>query len=256
MTPKRKTPDEARIRKAAAVKNLGKVRLIHKHPLAIRWFHWVNFPILFVMIWSGLLIYWANDVYRIGIGSRTLFEFFPASFYKALGVPQRLAEGMALHFAFMWVFALNGIAYVGYLLFSGQWRCLLPKRESWREAGQVLLHDLHLRKEAPPQVKYNAAQRFAYSAVIMMGAGSLATGVAIYKPVQAGWLTPLFGGYELARFWHFWLAIGFCGFFFIHILQVLRAGYNAFRAMVTGWEIAPADSVATPAPPEDQTPDL
>src|ERR1051326_664357 len=32
-------------------------RLEKKHPLAIRWFHWINFPILFVMIWSGLLIY-------------------------------------------------------------------------------------------------------------------------------------------------------------------------------------------------------
>ena len=37
-----------------------------KHPLAIRWFHWVNFPVLFIMIWSGLLIYRANDVHRIG----------------------------------------------------------------------------------------------------------------------------------------------------------------------------------------------
>jgi hypothetical protein len=35
--------------------------LQQKHPLAIRWFHWVNFPLLFLMIWSGLMIYWAND---------------------------------------------------------------------------------------------------------------------------------------------------------------------------------------------------
>ena len=58
-----------------------------KHPLAIRWFHWVNFPVLFLMIWSGLLIYWSNDVYRIGLGSYTLFSFFPQQFYEALGVP-------------------------------------------------------------------------------------------------------------------------------------------------------------------------
>ena len=42
--------------------------LEEKHPLAIRWLHWVSFPFLFLMIWSGLLIYWANDVYRIGWG--------------------------------------------------------------------------------------------------------------------------------------------------------------------------------------------
>ena len=42
-----------------------KKKIIHKHPLAIRWFHWFNFPILALMIWSGILIYWANDVYKI-----------------------------------------------------------------------------------------------------------------------------------------------------------------------------------------------
>ena len=45
--------------------------LEEKHPLAIRWLHWVSFPFLFLMIWSGLLIYWANDVYRIGWGETT-----------------------------------------------------------------------------------------------------------------------------------------------------------------------------------------
>jgi hypothetical protein len=52
-------------------------RLEKKHPLAIRWFHWINFPALAVMIWSGALIYWANDVYRVGFGGVTLFKFFP-----------------------------------------------------------------------------------------------------------------------------------------------------------------------------------
>ena len=47
-------------------------RLEKKHPLAIRWFHWINFPVLSLMIWSGLLIYWANDVYRVGWGDTTL----------------------------------------------------------------------------------------------------------------------------------------------------------------------------------------
>jgi len=55
-------------------------RLERKHPAAIRWFHWINFPLLAIMIWSGLLIYWANDVYRIGLGSFTLFQFFPDAF--------------------------------------------------------------------------------------------------------------------------------------------------------------------------------
>ena len=75
---------------------------------AIRWLHWINFPLLTIMIWSGLLIYWANDVYRIGIGGFTAFHFFPDAVYSTLKVNNRLAEGMAWHFVFMWLFAING----------------------------------------------------------------------------------------------------------------------------------------------------
>ena len=58
----------------------------------------------------------------------------------------RLAEGMAWHFACMWLFAVNGVCYVLYTLFSGEWRFLVPGRASFREAWQVLLHDLHLSR--------------------------------------------------------------------------------------------------------------
>src|ERR1041385_8167312 len=80
-----------------------------KHPLAIRWFHWINFPILAIMIWSGILIYWANDVYRVGLGNVTAFHFFPDSFYDRFHIGYRLAEGLSWHFTFMWLFAINGV---------------------------------------------------------------------------------------------------------------------------------------------------
>lgn len=231
-----------------------------KHPLAIRWFHWINFPVLFIMIWSGLLIYWANDVYRIGWGRQTLWKFFPANFYHpgmAEGaakdtawyhLDQRLAEGMAWHFTLAWIFAINGLLYVLYLAFSGEWRDLLPRRNTIKEAIQVVLHDLKLRKQPLPRAKFNGAQRIAYSSVVVMGFGSLLTGLAIYKPVQLAWISSPLGrlgeagganatGYEVARFLHFWLTIGFVLFFLVHVAQVARAGWNNFRAMITGYEI-------------------
>jgi thiosulfate reductase cytochrome b subunit len=55
------------------------------------------------------------------------------------------------------------------------------------------------------------------------------------------WLTTLLGGYEMARWLHFWLTMGFCGFFVIHVVQVVLAGWNNFRSMVSGYEIAPAE---------------
>jgi len=212
-------------------------KVIKKHPLAIRWFHWINFPVLAIMIWSGMLIYWANDIYRLGWGNKTVLKFFPDSFYKALHIPFRLAEGMSLHFVFMWFFAINGFIYVLYLIFSGEWRFIFPNKKSLKESFLVVLHDLHIRRSAPPQKKYNAAQRIAYTGIIIMGIGSVLTGLSIYKPVQFHTLCSLLGGYEWARAEHFILTILFVLFFVVHVIQVILAGWNNFRSMVTGLDV-------------------
>lgn len=203
----------------------------------MRWTHWVNFPILTIMIWSGMLIYWASDTYSITLFGHTYFKFFPNWFYQTFNIPKRLAEGMAFHFLFMWVFTINGVIYILYTIISGDWRELVPNRHSFKEAWLVLLHDLHIRKMAPPQKKYNAAQRISYTAIIIMGLGSLITGLAIYKPVQFNTLTWLCGGYHAARIEHFVLTIGYVLFFVIHVVQVALAGWNNFRSAVSGFEV-------------------
>jgi thiosulfate reductase cytochrome b subunit len=222
-----------------------RIRLEKKHPLAIRWMHWIHFPVLFTMIWSGILIYWNDSdnahahphaVYRVGIASCTLFRFFPHWFYQGIFSPD-VRRGMGYHFFFMWPFAINGLLYVLYLLYSGEWRFIVPTRQSLVDAAHVVLFDLHLRRKLPPQTKYNGAQRIAYSGIIAMGAGSLVTGLAMYKPTQVHWLTTALGGYEMARYEHFLLTLGFCAFFLVHVLQVALAGWNNFRSMVTGLEV-------------------
>lgn len=197
-----------------------------KHPLAIRWFHWLNFPLLSLMIWSGLLIYWANDA----------FFAFPEWFYERTHVGFRLAEGMSYHFLLMWLFALNGVCYVSYTILSGEWRELVPGKGALKQAFQVVLHDLGIRKEPLPVAKFNAAQQIAYTGVVLMGLGSLLSGLAIYRPIQLSFITQALGGYTTARFIHFALTVGYVGFFFMHVGQVIKAGWPNFRAMVTGHE--------------------
>lgn len=215
-------------------------QLEKKHPLAIRWLHWVNFPLLTMMIWSGILIYWANQVYAIRLFGNELFKFFPAWFYDYLNIPFRLAEGLQLHFFFMWFFAGNGLIYIIYTIVSGEWRALVPIPASFKRAPLVALHDAHIVKKLPPQGKYNDAQRIAYTSIILMGAGSVITGFAIYKPTQLSWLTALLGGYEWARWEHFYLMVGYVLFFVVHIFQVAMAGWANFRSMITGYDIVDA----------------
>lgn len=202
------------------------IEIVKKHPLFVRWNHWINFPVLTVMVWSGFLIYWANPEYLL-----------PGEWLTALGMDAKLAMGLSWHFVFGILFLVNGICYVAFLIYSQQWRYLFPDRDSLKDAFQVLLHDLHLVKgPLPAQVKYNGAQRLTYTAVIFLALFAVLTGFAIYKPVQLAWLASAFGGYTVARIIHFVIALSFILFFIVHIVQVIRAGWNHFQAMVTGWQ--------------------
>lgn len=212
------------------------MRMQLKHPRIVRWTHWLNVVFLSLMIWSGLLILWAQDPYVLRFGDRVV-RFFPAWFYQILDLEYGLATGMAWHFLVMWFFAINGIVYVLYTAISGDWRDLLPNRRTPREALHVVLHDLRLTRKPLPLVKFNAAQRMAYTGVVLMGAGSVVTGLAIWKPIQLSWLTALLGGYEWARLEHFALMVGYVLFVMIHLAQVAKAGWNNLRAMLIGYEL-------------------
>jgi thiosulfate reductase cytochrome b subunit len=231
------------------------LRLEEKHPTAIRWMHWLNFPLLFLMIYSGLIIYWANSipeqgakhqVYRIGIGSFTLFRFFPDSFYKLFRISHHFPQGLGLHALGMWLFTANGLAYLLFLLISGQWRHILPDRRALAQLLTALRAELSGRRISHSGEKYNPVQRLAYTLVLLMGAGAVITGIAIWKPTSLGLVTTLCGGYQTARWLHFWLTIGFCLFFVVHVTHVLRAGWNNLRSMITGAEVTTTEAIPLP----------
>lgn len=221
-----------------------------KHRRFSRWMHWINFPVLTIMIWSGLRIYWADirDPFGFGVGlvGWHWFDFFPDSVYETLGLRARLAKGMAWHFTFGWLFTINGIMYALLTWRSREWRHLLPDRHSFRDAISVTKHDLFFwnRKSnpLPPQGRYNGAQRLSYSFILFLGGLEVLTGFAIYKPTQANFLTTLFGGYEWARGIHFSITVIFLVFFVVHIVQVGFAGWRNFMSMVTGYELVDVDT--------------
>ncbi|MEM9134355.1 MAG: cytochrome b/b6 domain-containing protein, partial [Actinomycetota bacterium] len=212
-----------------------------KHSRASRWMHWINFPLLTIMIWSGLRIYWADlrDPVGVGIGAWHWFDLFPDWFNERLGLERRLARGLAFHLAFGWLFTFNGIAYGIYLWRSGEWRHLIPGRGAVTDCGRVFVYDLTFGKVGtlPPQGRYNAAQRVSYTAIIAMGGLVVLTGLAIYRPTQLSELTTAFGGYESARTIHFLTTMGFLLFFVVHLMQVIRAGWANFASMITGYQL-------------------
>jgi thiosulfate reductase cytochrome b subunit len=68
---------------------------------------------------------------------------------------------------------------------------------------------------------YNAVQRVLYAGVIIAIILQAMTGLAIWKPVQFGWLAGLFGGYPIARGIHLATMFGIVAFVLVHVALVV-----------------------------------
>lgn len=211
-------------------------RLVHRYHWIVRLTHWVNTILLVGMVASGLQIY--NAYERFGIRGTRLaapnpFDMHPFPHWARLG--GWLAGGLNWHFFLMWPLVLNALLYLGYLVVSREWRSLLFRPRDVVPAIQMQLYYLRLRQEHPAQGKHNALQKAAYCLIFLLGVLSVATGLALWKPLQLGWLTALFGGYEWARYWHFVAVWLFVAFTLIHITLVFAVDPASLRGMITGW---------------------
>ena len=216
--------------------SLPSVPPVKRHHWIVRFTHWATVVLLAGMITSGLQIYVAYPRF----GERGGPYLGPNPFQDAQ-LPEWsrlggwLAGALNWHFALMWPLVAVGLLYVGYLVASGEWRSLWFRPRDVRGAWEMTRYYLRLRKDHPPQGKHNPLQKLAYSSIVLFGVLAVLTGVAIYKPVQFGWLTALFGGFQLARFWHFWVVWIFVGFTIMHVVLVFVVDLPSLRAMITGW---------------------
>jgi thiosulfate reductase cytochrome b subunit len=241
------------------------VRVVPKHHALVRLTHWINLPLLLLLIASGLSIYWASPVFQhardpvtgsreyladIGIWiARTLRAPGQGShwIYDHLGLGTfQLAPALRLHWLLAYLFMLNGALYVVGLAAGGGWRALVPRRSDIGEAlammrfyiGVVPMAILRRPWPHPPvRSKYNALQRAAYVAVPLAGALAVLSGWAMHKPVQLGWLERLFVSYDGARVVHFLCMLVLAGFVIPHVILVIADGWDTFRSMVTGWSM-------------------
>jgi thiosulfate reductase cytochrome b subunit len=185
--------------------------------------HWANLVLFTIMAASGLRILVAHPF----LGARGAeYGWYPLQGVappEALTLGGWLAGARHWHFAFGWLFAANAAVYAVYLLASGEWRRRLffPRRDA-RNAWGTLLHDLRLRKEAPPSVGlYNGMQRLTYTGVLSAAPLLLLSGLAMYKPVQLPRLAALLGGYDVARAIHLLVLVALALFTVVHVVQVL-----------------------------------
>ena len=189
------------------------------HPVWVRVTHWINVVAMVVMISSGWEIYNASPL-------------FPFWFPRTITLGGWLAGALLWHFAAMWLLAVNGLIYLVLGILTGRFqRKLVPIRpaEVLSDAKAALTGKLNHDDLSV----YNAVQKLLYLGVILAGIVIVLSGLAIWKPVQLQELTAVFGGYDAARYVHFFAMATIVGFLIVHVVMALLVP-KSLRAMITG----------------------
>jgi thiosulfate reductase cytochrome b subunit len=190
------------------------------HPLRVRIMHWINALAIFIMIGSGWKIY--NDDILFG------FLRFP----DAIVIGKWAQYGLQWHFFGMWIFVLNGFAYLCYGIVSGRfWQKLFPisPREVFVTVGEAL----RFRLRHDDLMHYNAVQKVLYLGVMAVGVLIVISGLALWKPVQFSELANLFGSFQNIRLVHFLCMTAIVAFIVVHVTLALLVP-QSLLAMLTG----------------------
>ena len=106
-----------------------------------------------------------------------------------------------------------------------------------RQRRSQHLHDikaaLTFRLSHEDLTHYNAVQKVLYTGIILTGVVIVLSGLSIWKPVQFQELTALFGGYDFARYVHFFAMAAIVAFLVMHVSLALIVP-KSLRAMITG----------------------
>ncbi|WP_326524910.1 cytochrome b/b6 domain-containing protein [Sphingomonas sp.] len=235
---------------------MDRPRILHRHALATRLWHWVTAVSVIILLGSGLMIlnahpqlYWGQ--YGANFDTpwfRVAWVFDGGRVPGWLTIPStyNLALARRWHLLFALVLAFALAAYMVASLLNRHFQRDLRVRA--RDlAPATLAHDLaehaalHFHDPASPGA-YNVLQKLAYVAVIFVALPLLIfTGLAMSPGMNAAWpwLVDLFGGRQSARSIHFIVAIALAAFLVVHLALVILAGpWNEVRSMLTGkWRV-------------------
>jgi thiosulfate reductase cytochrome b subunit len=178
---------------------------------------------------------------------RAYAQGFPA--WLTVPSHQWLSMARSWHFFFAWIFLVNGLCYVLYVIGSRHLaRDLWPTRLDIRGIGASIVDHLRFRHPTGEAAKrYNVLQKFAYLSVIfvllplvvLMGLGMSPRLDTLF----GGWVD-WFGGRQSVRSLHFIIAWLLVAFVLVHVFEVIVTGlWNNVRSMITGRYRVPQESV-------------
>jgi thiosulfate reductase cytochrome b subunit len=189
-------------------------------PAWVRVMHWTNAVAVVLMIMSGLQVYNASPLFK------------SLTFSPTITLGSWLGGALLWHFAAMWLLMINGLAYLVTGIATGRFaKKLFPI--SARGVISDATAAVTFRLSHDDLGKYNQVQKLLYTGIIVVGIVIVLSGLSIWKPVQLQYLTALFGGYDVARYVHFFCMATIVAFLAIHVLLALLVP-KSLRAMIIG----------------------
>ena len=207
---------------------------VGEHPWIVRLCHWVNAIALFVMIGSGLQIFRAFPSFGPKLPEKDLIDI-----PRILALGGWLGGALQWHLTFAWIYIVTGIVYLGYQIFSGNYRQVLFVPRDIPGMWPMVRHYFFFGPKPPSVEAYNPLQKQAYTTAFLLGAVSVVSGFVVWKPVQFSWIGWIMGGFHWARWWHFAAMVAVIGFLVGHVIMVVLHGWNNFMSMLTGWKEEP-----------------
>ncbi len=188
-----------------------------RHPLIRRLTHWLFALAILIMIGSGWRIY--NDVpilpFRFPLwatlGGDTDYSY-------AQHGESGTANAILWHLAGMWLLVASVAIYALHGIFSGHFRHdFLPVGPKAFFTDFIAAARFRLEHRLG---SYNAVQKVFYWGALLCIVMMVLSGLAIWKPVQLGWLSWLMGGFAFARIVHFFFMSAIVGFLVVHVTLV------------------------------------
>ncbi len=202
------------------------------YPVVVRLTQWCTALAIVLLIGSGWRIYDQEMA--------SWFAYFIPLWATLGGEPSRseaingetgFANALMWHFAAACLLIASFLVYLIYGLasrrFQRHWLKITPNAVAPDAVAAVKFRLRHRTGY------YNALQRLAYVFVALGIMLMLASGLAVWKPVQLWWLTTAFGGFHDAMLVHFLGMSGIVLFLVVHVLMALAVP-RSIQAMITG----------------------
>ncbi len=195
-------------------------KMVYRHTLAVRFFHWWNCISIFMLLATGFYIHTPDG--------------FWSYIFPSMDVARKL------HFIFMYTVIAGLVGRLYYAFVTGDYKNFKPRFADIPNMFKLMKYYLFLSDELPDWgEKYNPGQKMMYAGFVPLLLIQIITGFILYMPTTLNSWAYWVGGANIVRIIHYAVAWIFVYCVAVHIYLDFSEGIANIKGMITGYR--PAD---------------